>query len=76
MTNPNKGITMKQADAMATLLGFSDHIEEYELVDMEHVYTLDDGCALIIPMEGNMYVLQNETKLTIVQYKDWRNTNG
>ena len=72
MTNPNKGRTMEHADSLVQSMGFAEQVEEYELVDMEHVYTLKSGCALVIPVDFNdfWYVLENEIKVDVFWYKE------
>ena len=69
MTNPNKGKTSEQADDLAIELGLLSLVEEYELADIGHVYTLFDGSALVIPYDDEEpYVLVNEVRVTTTNY--------
>lgn len=72
MTNPNKGRTTEHADSLVQSMGFTEQVEEYELVDMEHVYTLENGCALVIPVAFGefWYVLEDEIRVDVFKYKE------
>lgn len=71
MTNPSKGRTMEQADDFVHAAGYTEQVEEYELADTEHVYTLSDGNALIVPIDPTEvpYILKETTKVFLLLHK-------
>ena len=72
MTIPYKGRTTEHADSLVKSMGFQDLVEEYELVDMEHVYTLENGSALIIPVHyyKYWYILEDGEQIDVFVYKE------
>lgn len=72
MTNPIKGRPLRVADQMVFDRGLGEQVEEYELADIGHVYTLTDGNSLVIPLSQDKepYVLVDEQRQTVDQYKE------
>lgn len=52
MNATKPAFTTQQADELVELLGYTDAAVDYEQNELGHVYTLENGCRLVIKSDG------------------------
>jgi hypothetical protein len=52
-----KQLSTYQADEVVRRLGLDEEVEDYELNELGHVYTLYDGRALVVKHDGTYYYI-------------------